>query len=106
MRPSIEVRVEDMECLEPGRWLNGTVVEAYLRQIEQRSTQITTLPTVLALDTYFIVDLANYKHHLASRRFKKINPMNVDLILIPLHTTDHWSLIVEELLDCGGQFCT
>lgn len=94
MRPSIEVRVEDMECLEPGRWLNGTVVEAYLRQIEQRSTQITTLPTVLALDTYFIVDLANYKHHLASRRFKKINPMNVDLILIPLHTTDHWSLIV------------
>lgn len=50
-------------------------------------------PTVLALETRFCSHVADYKIYRASRRFKKINPMNVDLNLIPLQANDHWSLV-------------
>ncbi|KAG8251573.1 SUMO1 sentrin specific peptidase 1 [Homalodisca vitripennis] len=97
MRPTILVTEVLMECLKPGGRLNDTVIEGYLRLIERRNQEgVHGFLTVLALDTFYMKDLEDGLFIRAARRFKKVNPFDTELILIPLHIPTgigHWVLI-------------
>ncbi|KAG8299321.1 hypothetical protein J6590_103860 [Homalodisca vitripennis] len=103
------VRLEDETHYSDGRSINGvseaggrlndTVIEGYFRLIERRNQEgMYGFPTVLGLDTFYMKDLEVGHFNRAARRFRKVNPFDIDLILIPLHLPTgirHWVLMLS-----------
>ncbi|KAG8262398.1 hypothetical protein J6590_053035 [Homalodisca vitripennis] len=81
-------RLEDETHYSGGRSINGesddTVIEEYHRLIERRNQEgLHGFPTILGLDTFYMKNLEDGHFSRAARRFRKVNPSDVDLILIP-----------------------
>lgn len=98
MRSKILVEEESLQCLQPGRHINGTVLEAYLRQLERRSIRFPSeMVQILAMDTFIFQDIDANRHGRIIKRWKRINPFLADIVFFPLHikgTVGHWALIV------------
>lgn len=101
LRPAEELPPNSLECLVPGRLLNGDTISAYLRLIERRSRMTPNLPSVWATDSFFYPSFARRGFAGIRRAIGDVDPLVVDLILIPIHDpnvgkTGHWFLVVVE----------
>ena len=86
---NIEVRVHDLLTVQGKKWLNGEVVEAYLRLCasESHGTKVA--------NTFLWVYLQNKGIDFTIDKCRKLlrGFQDADLILIPVHNSNHWSLV-------------
>ena len=93
----LEMRRRDYRSLTGKNLLNDQVINEYLNLIQERSSR-PNIPSVYAMTTHAYTWLDED----FSRNFDKVESWikedleNKDIILVPIHKNDHWTLIVFE----------
>ena len=90
-----EVRVGDLRDVFHDRWLEDNVINAYMGLIMTRSEH--EWPRVYVFSTFFMPRLCREGPEGAMNiyRVPGLNIFNHDLVLVPVHTPNHWSLAVS-----------
>jgi len=83
----------DFGTLKDGEWLNDKVIDAYMTLIMQRSQENPTFPKVYAFSTYFYTALQSQGYSKVARWTSNIDVFSYDVLLLPVYSNDHWSLI-------------
>lgn len=92
----IEIKRRDLYTLADGQWLNDEVVNFYLNLIAARSTERDDLPSVYAFSTFFLEKLMVCGYGGVSRWTRAVDIFAFDILLVPLHMTCHWGLLVVD----------
>lgn len=74
------------------QWLNGSVIEEYMRLIVQRSRG-----RVHAMSTNFVDTLEKKGYSGVQRWTRKIDIFNMDIILVPVHLINHWCMAIIDM---------
>ncbi|XP_028754422.1 ubiquitin-like-specific protease 1D isoform X2 [Neltuma alba] len=102
---SVEISYTDMDCLAPGGYLTSTIMNFYIRYLQQQASLTDRSVTdYLFLNTYFykkLKDAGSYKQsdretfYVKFRRWwKGVNIFQKAYVLIPIHEDLHWSLAI------------
>nr|XP_027204002.1 sentrin-specific protease 1-like [Dermatophagoides pteronyssinus] len=98
---SINIHTKDIMTLDGCNWLNDAVIEFYLNLIVSRSqmndkncNRKKLYPTVYAFSTYFFTRLSNGSG--PGRWSNKLDFFSYDILLIPIHHSNHWRLAVVD----------
>ena len=73
-------------------FLNDNIINFYLSHLEN-ITQTSSLGTLCIFNTFFYSKLVKNGYNLIKKWIKN-NVFEYDKILVPIHLTAHWSLIV------------
>ncbi|CDW52635.1 Sentrin [Trichuris trichiura] len=93
---SIPVTRADLRTLMGYNWLNDEIVNFYMQLLVSRSKAIPVLPTVYAFSTFFFLKLQRSGHAGVCKWTKDVDIFSYDLLLIPIHLSNHWVLTVAE----------
>ncbi|CAH1644638.1 unnamed protein product [Spodoptera littoralis] len=86
----LKIYKEDLETLSEHNWLNDKVIDFYMNLIMQRSEEQNNLPKVYAMNTLFYPKLMKSGHAGLKRWTRKVDIFAYDLLVIPVHLTNHW----------------
>ncbi|CAH1434020.1 unnamed protein product [Lactuca virosa] len=94
---SVEVIYRDMTCLAPQAYLSSTIMNFYIRYLQQMTSSENMMDNFHFFNTYFYNKLQklSYKEDsfLKFRKWwKGVNIFNKPYILLPIHDKVHWSL--------------
>lgn len=93
--PGIKLSDEDIETTTGTNWYNDQIINAFMELINHRSEINPELPKTYAFNVFLYISyLKGYNR--VKNYTKKINIMEKDLILIPIHKDNHWRLISIE----------
>ncbi|NXG42227.1 SENP2 protease, partial [Psilopogon haemacephalus] len=92
----LRVTREDLGTLREGQWLNDEVINFYLQLVVERSRK-AGYPSVHAFSTFFYTKLLSGGHTAVRRWTKGVDIFQKDLLLVPIHLTVHWALVVIDL---------
>ncbi|KAG5522241.1 hypothetical protein RHGRI_034430 [Rhododendron griersonianum] len=99
---SIEICYSDMECLNPQAYLSSTIMNFYIRYL-QRNSPTRARRDYHFFNTYFYNKLKEAvlkkndqeSYFIKFRRWwKGVNIFHKAYILLPIHETVHWSLVI------------
>lgn len=101
VKPVNKVPLELRDCLLTGRMLNGDTISAYMNLIERRSELFPDFPKVWTTDTFFFTSFLRRGYAGIRRALLNVDPLTVDLILMPIHepncgSSGHWYLAVVD----------
>lgn len=88
-RDNFEVTVRDFKTLTPRRWLNDTVIEFFMKQIEKNSKGI------VAFNSFFYTTLSERGYQGVRRwmKRKKAQINDLEKIFVPVNLNQsHWAL--------------
>lgn len=88
-RDNLEVTVRDFKTLTPRRWLNDTVIEFFMKQIEKNNKRI------VAFNSFFYTSLSERGYQGVRRwmKRKKVQINDLDKIFVPVNLNQsHWAL--------------
>ncbi|KAI4328244.1 hypothetical protein L6164_020616 [Bauhinia variegata] len=102
---AIEIYYTDIECLAPERYLTCTIMNFYIRYLQQQaSTTNRSIPDYHFFNTYFYNKLKEAVSCKQSERetffltfrrwWKGVNIFQKSYLLIPIHEDLHWSLVI------------
>ncbi|XP_054808974.1 ubiquitin-like-specific protease 1D isoform X4 [Prosopis cineraria] len=102
---SVEICCTDMDCLAPGGYLTSTIMNFYIRYLQQQASLTNRSVTdYLFLNTYFYKKLQDAVSYEQSDRetffvkfrrwWKGVNIFQKAYVLIPIHEDLHWSLVI------------
>ena len=86
----------DMRTLRDTQWLNDTVINFYMNLLMDRS-QSQGYPALYAFSTFFYSKLKSGGYRSVRRWTKAVDLFVKDLLLVPVHLDEHWSLVVTDL---------
>ncbi|CAD2105472.1 sentrin-specific protease 1, putative [Plasmodium vinckei lentum] len=100
---NVPLMYSQIKCLIDSRWLNDEIINFYLSMLQEYNeagikSGVTYLPKMFTFSTFFFQSLnfnGSYNYSKVSRwtKRKKIDILDYDLILIPLHVGgNHWTL--------------
>ncbi|NXY27038.1 SENP2 protease, partial [Atrichornis clamosus] len=87
---------DDIRTLLPLRWLNDRIMNFYISLIEERSMQ-EGYPSVYAFNTFFYPKLNATSQKAVKRWTKDVDIFKHDIILVPIHLRNHWTLLAVDL---------
>lgn len=95
----MSINIKDLETLEGHNWLNDEIINSYMKLICMRSRELVKKSTanknVYAFSTFFFMKLANEGYTESLERWtRKVNFLDYDLVLMPVHRGYHWTLLV------------
>nr|CAZ96035.1 putative ulp1 protease [Sorghum bicolor] len=99
-RESVELTRSDIKCLDPGVYLSSPVINFYIQYIKRNRLCTEDLRDKFYIfNTYFYGKLeeALYcpdKFSKLRRWWKGVNILNKAYIILPIHGTAHWSLVI------------
>ncbi|CAI9300161.1 unnamed protein product [Lactuca saligna] len=96
---SVEVNYRDMTCLAPQAYLSSTIMNFYIRYLQEMTSSENMMDNFHFFNTYFYNKLQklSYKEDsfLKFRKWwKGVNIFNKPYILLPIHDKVHWSLCI------------
>ncbi|KAI7733241.1 hypothetical protein M8C21_003055 [Ambrosia artemisiifolia] len=96
-RDPVEVTYTDMECLAPEAYLSSTIMNFYIRYIQQSSSSEYRTCNYHFFNTYFYNKLQKLSYREDSflkfrKWWKGVNIFEKAYILLPVHDCAHWSL--------------
>ena len=97
---NITLRKRDLRSLLGNNWLNDSVIDEYLMKIERRSESESSLPSVTALTAHFykVLDRDGIIEGMRStRNWIKYDLRMMEVILVPIHKSHHWSLVLIDV---------
>ena len=102
---NINIETKDLHRLTGENWLNDKIIELYLKMISDRSStdvyRREKLPKVYAMSSYFFENLMNRGTTAVEKWTKDVDIFEFDLILVPIHLSDHWCLAVVDFRSPG-----
>ncbi|CAN8014827.1 hypothetical protein HPB47_024207 [Ixodes persulcatus] len=87
------VTVSDLRTLLGTNWLNDVVIDFYMGLIAERASLDQGGMRVHAVTTHFINVLRNRGYDAVRRWTEGVDLFDIDLMLVPVHDQDHWSLV-------------
>ncbi|ORY20376.1 cysteine proteinase [Rhizoclosmatium globosum] len=95
------VQVSALQTLKPRQWLNDEVLDEYGRLIMERSLKHGSdtgfhYSKIHIHSCFFFTTLSKQGYKNVARWSKSFNTFDLDLLLFPIHTTNHWSLGVVD----------
>ncbi|PYH40998.1 cysteine proteinase [Aspergillus saccharolyticus JOP 1030-1] len=90
--PCYQISNEDLRTCEPGQWLNDNIIYAYLSLLKDYAN-LTGRVTCHVLDSFFFTLNLEQGYSGVSQKGSQI-PLDVDIILMPICTRQHWTLVV------------
>uniref|UniRef100_A0A146L2U0 RNA-directed DNA polymerase n=1 Tax=Lygus hesperus TaxID=30085 RepID=A0A146L2U0_LYGHE len=96
IKPERKIRVtlsaNDLNSIKSPNWFNDQVINFYMELINQRSENKPDLPKTYAFNTFLYTSyLKSYNR--VKNYSKKVNLMEKDIILFPVHENAHWRLV-------------
>ncbi|KAK6166240.1 hypothetical protein SNE40_022986 [Patella caerulea] len=89
----IQITREDIQTLKGLNWLNDEVINFYMNMLMERGDE-DNMARVHAFNTFFYPKLASCGHSVVRRWTKRVDVLNVDYILVPVHLGVHWCLAI------------
>ncbi|SCN63454.1 sentrin-specific protease 1, putative [Plasmodium chabaudi chabaudi] len=100
---NVPLMYSQIKCLIDSRWLNDEIINFYLSMLQEYNeagikSGVAYLPKMFTFSTFFFQSLnfnGSYNYSKVARwtKRKKIDILEYDLILIPLHVSgNHWTL--------------
>ena len=89
------VKREDLLTLRDKEWVNDIVINFYLKLLESKCVE-SNGPQTFCFDTYMFPSLVSGGYNLVKGRTKRIDLFNQEIVIIPIHETSHWRLIIVE----------
>ncbi|OLL25386.1 Ubiquitin-like-specific protease 1 [Neolecta irregularis DAH-3] len=98
---SIDIHSRDIITLASPNWLNDEVVNFYASLITDRSKSSSDMPKVHMFNTFFYPTLrrSGYKGIKKWTKRAKVDFMDMDFIIVPVHLSVHWCLSVINFRD-------
>nr|CAZ96102.1 putative ulp1 protease [Saccharum hybrid cultivar R570] len=99
-RESVELTRSDIKCLDPGVYLSSPVINFYIQYIKRnRLCTEDFRDKFYIFNTYFYGKLEEALHcpdefSKLRRWWKGVNILNKAYIILPIHGTAHWSLVI------------
>lgn len=93
-RDNLEIFVRDIKTLAPGRWLNDTIIEFFMKFIEKST------PNTVAFNSFFYSSLSERGYQGVRRwlRRKKQSIFDIHKIFIPVNLNQsHWALAMVDM---------
>lgn len=87
---AIPVTVHDLLSLQGSNWLNDNIINFYFELIRERSDASCRAPRIHIFNTYFYTKLRSAGYGGVSRWTRKTDIFSFDMILIPIHLSNHW----------------
>ncbi|NWR81808.1 SENP2 protease, partial [Centropus unirufus] len=89
----LNVTREDIRTLEGRHWLNDEIINFYMNLLVERSKK-EGYPAIHAFSTFFYPKLTSGGYRAVKRWTRNVDLFKQDLILIPVHLMEHWTLVV------------
>jgi sentrin-specific protease 1 len=86
---------DDLDTLSPHQWLNDQIINAYMKLL---MTHIDNGHGLHIASTFFYTKLKRSGFRACLRWFKNVDVCAVEMILIPVHLGNHWSLVSFDVL--------
>ena len=98
----VTVRRKDMKTMSPGKWLNDTIIDAYMALIEQRGRRDELLPTTVITSVHFYSALRRRDKSSYSELDTWVGEdiMKRKLLVFPIYWSHHYSLVVVDTDTC------
>ncbi|XP_050417974.1 sentrin-specific protease 1 isoform X2 [Patella vulgata] len=93
----IQITKEDIQTLKGLNWLNDEVINFYMNMLMERGDE-DNMARVHAFNTFFYPKLAGSGHSVVRRWTKRVDVLNVDYILVPVHLGVHWCLAIIDFI--------
>jgi Ulp1 family protease len=100
---NIPVRTNDLQTLKPGAWLNDEVINFYFGMVMERAEN-ESYPSCFAHQTIFYTTLENRGYSAVRRWTRRVDIFAKDVILIPVHLSVHWTIVVVDMKNKTVEF--
>ncbi|XP_016974245.1 sentrin-specific protease 1 [Drosophila rhopaloa] len=93
---NINITRSEIQILVNGRWLNDVVINFYMNLLTERSEKSRLfLPSVYAMNTFFVPRLLQSGHAGVKRWTRKVDIFSKDIIPVPVHYNNvHWGMAI------------
>ncbi|CAL4128428.1 unnamed protein product [Meganyctiphanes norvegica] len=91
---NIEIKRKDVQTLRPRKYVNDEIINFYMNMIVERGEKSSGMLNVFAFSTFFYPQLKKSGYDAVKRHTRKVDIFSKDVILVPIFSMDHWSLIV------------
>lgn len=98
------VTCKDLKTVLGTNWLNDVVIDFYMGLVAERSNEVPGSRRVHALTTHFFNVLRNRGYEAVRRWTDNVDLFSYDLVLVPIHDMDHWSLAVLNIMNRTFEF--
>ncbi|CAG5103594.1 Oidioi.mRNA.OKI2018_I69.chr1.g842.t1.cds [Oikopleura dioica] len=97
---------DHLSSLSGTQWVDGEVINLYIKLIEQRSLQNPGMLRVHAFNSYLYEKLQEAGHASVKRWTRKCNIFKTDIILFPIHVGGtHWTLAFADTKKKVLRYC-
>jgi len=91
---NIQINRKDVQTLRPRKYVNDEIINFYLNMIVERGENASDMLNVFAFSTFFYPQLKKSGYNAVKRHTRKVDIFSKDLILVPIFSMEHWSLVV------------
>lgn len=98
------VTCKDLKTVLGTNWLNDVVIDFYMALVAARANETPGSLRVHALTTHFFNVLRNRGYDAVRRWTDSVNLFSYDLVFVPIHDQDHWSLAVLNMMHQTFEF--
>ncbi|EDO17497.1 hypothetical protein Kpol_1058p34 [Vanderwaltozyma polyspora DSM 70294] len=91
---NIEITLRDFKTLDQGRWLNDTIIEFFMKFVEQNT------PGSIAYNSFFYSNLSRRGYDGVRRwmKKKKVNILDLNKVFVPINLNQsHWVLCIIDI---------
>ncbi|XP_035400965.1 sentrin-specific protease 2 isoform X1 [Cygnus atratus] len=92
----LKVTREDIHTLKNLHWLNDEIINFYMNLLVERNKK-EGYPAVYAFSTFFYPKLISGGYKAVRRWTRGVDLFKQDLIIVPIHLTVHWALVVIDV---------
>ncbi|XP_065604470.1 sentrin-specific protease 2 [Cyrtonyx montezumae] len=92
----LKVTREDIQTLSDCQWLNDEIINFYMNLLVERNKK-DNYPAVYAFSTFFYPKFISSGYGAVRRWTRNVNLFKHDIILIPIHLREHWTLVVVDV---------
>ncbi|KAH8301370.1 hypothetical protein KR059_001404, partial [Drosophila kikkawai] len=97
----LQISRYDIRTLFGGNWVNDNVINFYMELLNERSKKNAgKLPSVYAMNTFFMPRLLKHGFCTVRRWTKKVNLFSKQIIPVPVHFSgqpNHWSMAIIDM---------
>lgn len=85
---NMNIYCRDLMRLRPNRWLNDRIINAYMRLIQNR------MSNVYCFSTYAYPSMIGKSINNIKKWFSESDILSYEYVIIPIHQVSHWTLII------------
>ncbi|XP_052845233.1 sentrin-specific protease [Drosophila gunungcola] len=98
---NLNIQRSEIQILLNFRWLNDVIINFYMNLLTERSEKcVGQLPSVYAMNTFFVPRLLQSGHAGVKRWTRKVDLFSKDIIPVPVHSNGvHWCMAIIHMRD-------